>query len=270
MKSKCSSMASKYLNRFICAHCSAHSASLMPASSGDAQILSGGFTAEHGNYMSGVVDIATVRNNDDSVHELGVSFVSAFARSSGPIADGRGSYFVSARRGYLDLMADAVVDEGEELQPRYGDLFGRVSYSVNDKTELSAATLLSNDDVSFVDPGDGEDFGEDGSMQYFWLMADFERHPASRRARLLSPAQIDTDELGSQISPPVRSSSVRLTAISSSTACKRTGSSRETTAMSSNSVRATGICRRATITFSIQRGARVSSITVHPSLSNVT
>ena len=169
---------------------------------GDAQVLSGGFTAEHGNYMSGVVDISTSRNDEEPVHELGVSFISAFARSSGPFADGRGSYFVSARRGYLDLLADTVVDEGEELQPRYGDLFGRVTYAVSDAADLSFQTLLSDDDVSFVDPGDGEDFGEDGSMQYFWLTADIEPVPGISSRTIAFAGQIDTDELGSQINPP--------------------------------------------------------------------
>jgi hypothetical protein len=69
-----------------------------PGIIGNAQVLSGGFTADYGNYMSGVIDLNSRRAAAEPVHELGVSFVSAFARSSGQFDNGRGNYLVSARR----------------------------------------------------------------------------------------------------------------------------------------------------------------------------
>ena len=164
----------------------------------EAQLLSGGFTAEYGNHSSGVIDISTRRPDSQPAHEIGVSFVSAFARSGGAFADDRGSYFVSARRGYLDLLAEQVTDPGEELQPRYADLYGRLSYLVGDRTDVSLQVLLSQDDVSFVDPGDGEDFGEEGALQYAWLSVDFEPVPGVQSSTVFFSSHAESTEDGSQ------------------------------------------------------------------------
>lgn len=173
-----------------------------PGIIGNAQVLSGGFTADHGNYMSGVVDISTRAPETSAVHELGVSFVSAFARSSGPIAKGRGGYFVSARRGYLDLITEQVVDKGEELKPRYSDLFGRVTYAVNATVDVSLQALLSADDVAFSDPDDGEDIGEDGSQQYIWATLEAEPWPGISSSNTVFSGRIESNEAGQQVNPP--------------------------------------------------------------------
>jgi hypothetical protein len=173
-----------------------------PGIIGNAQVLSGAFMADYGNYMSGVIDLNSRQPTPRPVHELGVSFVSAFARSSGQFDNGRGSYLVSARRGYLDLIAAQVVDPNEELQPRYGDLFGRLSYSVNDVLDLSLHTMLANDDVSFVDPNDGEDFGENGTMSHIWVTAEFEPAPGISSATAAFSSRVDSTENGVQIDEP--------------------------------------------------------------------
>lgn len=173
-----------------------------PGIIGEVQVLSGGFTARHGNSLSGVVDIAPVAPPVARRHELGVSFVSAFARSMGPLFDGRGDYIVSARRGYLDLIADAVTDEGEELDPRYSDLYARVSYALNDVVDLSLSTMLSKDDVVFIDPGDGENFREDGSIRYAWLTAAVATDSGMRGSASLLGGRVDSTEDGSQFNLP--------------------------------------------------------------------
>ena len=176
-----------------------------PGIIGEAQILSGGFTAKHGRYMSGVIDIATVNPDSAPVHELGVSFVSAFARSRGQFAGGRGSYFISGRRGWLDLIADSVTDEGEELDPRYGDLFGSLRYAVTDSFDVSIETLLADDKVRFVDPGDGEDFGEDSQQQHLWLSGNYEFDNGTFSRTSLFASNIDSLEEGGQVNLPAES-----------------------------------------------------------------
>ena len=175
-----------------------------PGIIGEAEVLSGGFTAKHGRYMSGVVDIRTARRESRPAHEVGVSFVSAFARSGGELADGRGSYFVSGRRGYLDLLADAVVDDDEELEPRYSDLFASIDYGVTDSLDIGLETLLTQNDVRFVDPNDGEDFGENSEQQHVWLTANWLLGDNARSATSLYFGTIDSLEDGSQIEGPVQ------------------------------------------------------------------
>lgn len=170
-----------------------------PGIIGEAQVLSGGFTAKHGRYMSGVIDISTVQPDSEPVHELGVSFVSAFARSRGTLANGSGSYFISGRRGYLDLLADSIVDEGEELEPRYSDLFAGLRYSVSDSVDLSVETLLTANDVRFLDPGDGEDFGEDSEQRHVWLSATAEFGDGVLSQATVYASDMQSVEDGSQI-----------------------------------------------------------------------
>lgn len=174
-----------------------------PGIIGGAELLSGGFAAEHGNFMSGVVDISSERAAGEPAHEVGVSFVSAFARSKGVFGDqDRGSYLVSARRGYLDLIAETLVDDGEELSPRYGDFYSRVSYIANDWAELAVQALLADDRVSFVDPGDGEDFGENTTIQYLWVSADVEPWPGVTGSNVLFAGRVEGVEAGTQDNPP--------------------------------------------------------------------
>ncbi|MFZ2508168.1 MAG: TonB-dependent receptor plug domain-containing protein [Steroidobacteraceae bacterium] len=167
-----------------------------------AQVLTGGYTAEHGNAMSGVIDIDTGRPDGPPVHELGVSFVSAFLRTRGESADGRAAWRVSARRGYLDLLADQVTESGEELKPRYADLYAGFDYSLNDAVELQARALIGNDDVSFTDPADGEDFGEDSKLQYYWLAAEVTPTDGVIGRTAILRSSVDSREAGSQINPP--------------------------------------------------------------------
>lgn len=173
-----------------------------PGIIGNAQVYSGGFTVDHGNYTSGVIDISSALPDHAPVHQLGISFVNAFARSAGEFDSGRGAYQLSARRGYLDLIADQLVDPGEELNPRYGDLFAKISYLANDYLEVTGHLLLAEDDVRFVDPGDGEDFGEDGSLRYGWLVLDYDSLDRVRWKNMLFAGRVETTEEGQQINPP--------------------------------------------------------------------
>ncbi|KNC66488.1 hypothetical protein AC626_16710, partial [Pseudoalteromonas rubra] len=61
--------------------------------------------------MSGVMAIQSLYDMPQYKHSLGVSFINARAGSQGTFDDDKGSWLVSVRRGYLDLVLDAVEDE---------------------------------------------------------------------------------------------------------------------------------------------------------------
>ena len=172
-----------------------------PGIIGQAEVFSGGFTAEHGNFMSGVVDIQTRELKSPPAHEIGASFVSAIARSGGDFAGGRGNYFVSARRGYLDVIVNELEGPGEELEPRYADAFAKVSYDITPDLGLSASTLLANDDVEFVDELDAETEQEDSEYAYLWLSADYEPNDSISSRTMLFTGDVETIESGSEFEP---------------------------------------------------------------------
>src|SRR6185503_5773159 len=92
--------------------------------------VSGGMTADVGDYMSGVAGLQTRRPSpgDEYRSGVGISFVSAYGRTSGTYADDRGWWLASARRGFLDVLTKKVVPDDEQLTPRYTDVFVATGY----------------------------------------------------------------------------------------------------------------------------------------------
>jgi outer membrane receptor for ferrienterochelin and colicin len=134
--------------------------------------ITGGMTANHGDYLSGVVDMRTrrPREDDEYRHAAGISFVSAYGRTSGNFADGRGAWLASARRGYLDVVMERVQSEGEQITPRYTDVFASLFYDLSDTSTLSAHVLLGQDNLKLVTEDENEiDSAGEGSAAHGWL-----------------------------------------------------------------------------------------------------
>ncbi|MCA9758995.1 MAG: TonB-dependent receptor [Candidatus Eisenbacteria bacterium] len=141
---------------------------------GNVDLLTGGFSAEHGDRISGVLDLQTKspgsrtdRPGSLAAHEggnrespapgslespkrvkrtssIGLSLMNVRGFSMGPVGDGRGSYLVSARRGYLDIVNKLMKNEFK-LRPTYYDLFGKLSYPIHSNHELGVYGFLAND-----------------------------------------------------------------------------------------------------------------------------
>jgi hypothetical protein len=169
---------------------------------GQAQVFSGGFAADFGNHMSGVIDISSDLPDTRPVHELGVSFVSSFARSSGIFASGRGNYQISGRRGYLDLIADQKEDKGEQLVPRYNDVFARASYTLNDTVDVTAQVLLASDKVRFSQPSEGREVDDRSSLDHVWVAIDLEPTDSLILRNVLFTGRVESMEDGRSSNPP--------------------------------------------------------------------
>ena len=108
-------------------------------------LLTGGFTADYGDRMSGVLSMQSKTPRDGQVQtSVGVSLMNARVFSMGDLWDGRGSYLVSARRGYLDLL-NSLMNNEFKLDPSYYDLLGKVEYELTDTHTLSLHTFVAND-----------------------------------------------------------------------------------------------------------------------------
>ena len=129
-------------------------------------LLTGGFPAEYGNRTSGVFNIVTKTPRTASAqHSVGISFMNARLMSEG-IFD-RGSWLLSARRGYLDLVL-SLMNEEESIDPSYYDILCKVEYDLNPNHTLSAHVLHARDDLLLVE--DDEDVDETGyGNSYGWL-----------------------------------------------------------------------------------------------------
>src|SRR5262249_3804316 len=74
---------------------------------GGLDFLTGGFPAEYGSRMSGVIDLTTNAPSSRVHSAVGVSLISAYAFSEGPFAADRGHWLVSARHGFLKYLLDS-------------------------------------------------------------------------------------------------------------------------------------------------------------------
>ena len=120
-----------------------------------ADLLMGGFPAEYGDKMSGVFDITTKTGNRDRfAMNLGIDLINAHALLEGPLSD-KGSWLVSARRGYVDLIL-ALMDADEDLRPQYADLYSKIAYDLTDKDKITFNALYAWDD-NFIDADDDAD-----------------------------------------------------------------------------------------------------------------
>jgi len=157
--------------------------------------ITGGMTADIGDYMSGAVGLLSRKpsSGDEYRSGAGISFVSAYARSSGLFAGERGSWLVSARRGFLDVLTERVVDDNEQLTPRYTDVFAATNFDITDRTTLSVRFLLSDDDLKFVtdDDEDDVDSAGEGHSRHLWLALDHAFSDDLRSTTLLSAATVE-------------------------------------------------------------------------------
>ena len=136
----------------------------------EVQLMPGGFAVEYGDRLAGVLDLTTGRPTGPPQWDLGISFTNMWASGSGGFGDGRGSWFASARRGYLDLILDFVGPEDEEEEsregsgPQYWDLHSRISWQQSPSNALSLHLLISQDGVD-----EEEREIEDGFPEYeYW------------------------------------------------------------------------------------------------------
>lgn len=131
-------------------------------------LITGGFTAEYGDRLAGVLLMETDRPVDPRPRTtLALSMMGARATHRGTFADGRGAWLASARFGYPDLsleMADA-----EELTPRYHDAFAKAEYDVTPDHTVAVSVLHSRDRMKYLHLNDRIAQDSRTRDDYAWL-----------------------------------------------------------------------------------------------------
>jgi outer membrane cobalamin receptor len=156
-------------------------------------VMTGGFGAEYGDEMSGIISMTTLAPAEERETTLGVSFVNAFARSQGPLADGRGHWLFSLRRGYLDWLF-SLIDSDGDFTPRYWDAFGKLDWTIGDATVVTGSTLLARDELRYV--SDGADIeGTFGTADsgYAWVTASTQWNRSLASDTVLSYSGIERE-----------------------------------------------------------------------------
>ncbi len=140
---------------------------ITPQALSEVNLMTGGFPAEYGDRMSGVLDMTTVEA-DRRQFLLGLSLLSAEVGSTGTYADKRGHWLASVRRGQLDLALQFL---GQKQQPKYWDAFAKTEVQFQPEHRLGLHALTSDDSLDFfnIDPDAVEEYLTSYGNSYVWI-----------------------------------------------------------------------------------------------------
>ncbi|MFL5384786.1 MAG: TonB-dependent receptor domain-containing protein [Longimicrobiaceae bacterium] len=129
-----------------------HLAGLVSALDPDAvagvDVYSGDLPAELGDRLSGVVAVRTREGGRDRVRTSGaVSLLSSRASVDGPLPGGGGTFLLSARRSYVDLVTAATSAVGltGDFPYSFGDAHAKVTHGVGRDGRLSASLYVNDE-----------------------------------------------------------------------------------------------------------------------------
>ncbi len=131
------------------------------------EAFTGGFPANYGDQMSGVLLLDT-RQPEEPLHtELGLSVYNTSLLNTGFSSGGEVDWLVSARSSNLDLILN------EDLgKPDYFDVFAELGINITEDFRLSVNALLSDDQVVVITESDPEELERsvsDTRNEHFWL-----------------------------------------------------------------------------------------------------
>lgn len=112
----------------------------------DISLSTGGFGPRYGDRLSSVTNLNLREGNDQRfAGELNISATGVGLIAEGPIGD-RGTYLVSARRSYLDLIFSLA---GFGFIPEYWDFSTKVTYELSSVDKLSFLAIGAIDQLKF-------------------------------------------------------------------------------------------------------------------------
>ncbi|MEE9465182.1 MAG: TonB-dependent receptor [Candidatus Neomarinimicrobiota bacterium] len=116
-----------------------------------ANLLTGGFPAEYGNRMGAVLEMNSIRPTIGKQRtSLGLSMMNAMYRTEGTLAGDRGVWFLSARRGFLDVLLNMVAEGDDEIpRPVYYDIHAKVAFQTDRNHQNSLHFLHARDNADY-------------------------------------------------------------------------------------------------------------------------
>lgn len=128
----------------------------------DVSFYSGGFSAVYGDRLSSIMNISFREGNRESIDgQLDLNFSGFGGVVEGPLFGNKGSFLLSARRSYLDILVD-VIDVGSSVAPRFGDVQGKIVLDVAKNHRLTFLSIWGDDKNQA--PGDQ---AEENDMVYY-------------------------------------------------------------------------------------------------------
>lgn len=126
-------------------------------------LVKGGMPAQYGGRLASVLDISMKEGNNKSYHASGgIGIISSRLTIEGPIKKDTGSFIVSARRTYLDIVARPFAKPSSPLKHSgvyFYDFNAKVNYRLSDKDRIFASGYFGRDIMNFQDKDAGFKLG---------------------------------------------------------------------------------------------------------------
>src|SRR5512133_59909 len=135
-----------------------------PDAAKSVQLYKGGFPARYGERLSSVVDIHMKEGNEKEIHgNFSIGLIASKLSVEGPIVKDKTSFFISARRTYVDVLAAPLIaTQNDAFYHSSGgyyfyDLNAKINHKFSEKSRLYLSSYLGKDraylkDKSTPDP----------------------------------------------------------------------------------------------------------------------
>lgn len=115
------------------------------------KLIKGGFPAQYGGRLSSILDV-TMRdgNNKKFSGQAGIGLISSNLTLEGPLKKGKGSFIVSGRRTYLDLLLKPFLPKKNQTNYVFYDLNAKLNYSLGQKDKVFVSAFTGSDDAQYT------------------------------------------------------------------------------------------------------------------------
>jgi hypothetical protein len=122
-------------------------------------LTKGGMPAQYGGRLSSVLDISMKEGNNKTFHaDGGIGLIASRLTLQGPIKKEKGSFIISGRRSYFDMLSKAFAADGSAAKNAslyFYDLNAKLNYRLSDKDRVFLSGYLGRDVLNFTDPKSG-------------------------------------------------------------------------------------------------------------------
>lgn len=140
-------------------------------------LYKGGFPARFGGRLSSVLDVRMKDGNNQKLKgDISVGLIAAKINLEGPLFNEKTTFNISARRTWLDLLAQPVLwvmkasEDYDKLLAGYHfyDLNAKVSHKFSDKDRLFLSFYMGDDDVNARIKNSWDNYSENMGMNWDW------------------------------------------------------------------------------------------------------
>jgi hypothetical protein len=140
------------------------------------RLTKGGFPARYGGRLSSVLEIDMKEGNMKQIEGEGsIGLISSKLTLQGPIIKDKTSIIVSARRTYIDLLLQPIIQSSNDGNPAgyyFYDLNAKLNHKISDNDRIYLSAYLGKDKF-YVSSGTDDQYSDNGELISFSDKVDF-------------------------------------------------------------------------------------------------